>query len=309
MNPRITVLLPVYNALPHLEHTVDSLYRQTLKEFKVLVFDDGSTDGSGEFLDRIDDRRFEIIHQDNVGLAVTLNRMLEMVDTEFIARLDSDDICLPGRLKRQLEFMIVHPEVAVAGTRGGYILGRKSRASIGFGRRKITLSYAPPMSNPPYWNPLKDKGILIHSTVMMRTQALREVGGYPDMVPGQDFALWHKMAHAGMKMANIDEMLLLSRVARSGISSSNLIRQYQSWNYTSYMSECLLKGESPMTLDQYSKEHPLSESRIRILRTKAQLRNSLADMLSFHFLMGVYGLLRVAITNPRLIREKIKNRL
>lgn len=307
--PRITVLLPVHNAMPWLAPAVESLMRQTCKDFTVLAVNDGSADDSGAYLDNIHDPRFKIIHQKNIGLAATLNRMIELVDTEYIARMDADDISLPDRLFKQSEFLDSHTEVAVVGTRGGYIRGRDRAAAIGLGSFKRTLSYAPPMAHPPYWNPLVDDGILIHSTVMMRTEHLKKVNGYPDMVPGQDLALWHRMAHAGMRLANMDEMLLLSRVARSGISSSNLTRQYHAWCYTSYHSQCLIRGENPMPLAEYAKTHPLPPNQLEFLEAKAALRNSMADILSGKWLIGTAGFVLAFIRCPSLVLSKISGRL
>jgi glycosyltransferase involved in cell wall biosynthesis len=307
--PRVTVLLPVYNAMPYLRDAVESLQKQTLSDFKVLVFDDGSTDHSGAYLNALKDPRFTVVRQENSGLAVTLNRMIQLVETEFIARLDADDICMPQRLEKQVAFMDAHPDVAVVGSRGGYIMGRNRMAAVGFGSKRIVFSYAPPMSNPPYWNPLRDQGILIHSTVMMRTALLKEAGSYPNMVPGQDLALWHRMAHAGFRLANMDDLLLLSRVARSGISSSNLTRQYHAWCYTGYHSECLLAHIKSMTLEEYTRTHPLSKEQLRLLRSKATLRNSLADLLAGKWIQGIASLGWLILRNPSLIIDKIRTRI
>lgn len=306
---RITVLLPVHNAMPWLAPAVESLLSQTFKDFTVLAINDGSTDDSGDYLENIQDPRFKVVHQKNIGLAATLNRMIDMVETEYIARMDADDISLPDRLHKQSDFLDSHPEIAVVGTRGGYIRGRNQAAGIGFGRYRRPLSYAPPMADPPYWNPLEDDGILIHSTVMMRTEHLKKVGAYPDMVPGQDLALWHRMANAGMRLANMDEMLLLSRVARSGISSSNLTRQYHAWCYTAYHSKCVISGETPMSLGEYAKSHPLPPNQLSFLEAKAALRNSMADILAGKWLVGTVRFVLAFIRCPSLVLSKIRGRL
>lgn len=306
---KVTVILPVYNAMPHLRHAVESLQNQTLANFEVMVFDDGSTDDSPAYLSGITDPRFKITRQENAGLAVTLNRMLDLVETEYVARLDSDDICLPRRLEMQMKFLDEHPDVAVVGTRGGYIFGAKSRALIGIGKFSKSLSYAPPTSDPPYWDPVEDGGIIIHSTVMMRTAEIREVGGYPEIVPGQDLALWHVLKRAGKRLANIDETLLLSRVCRSGISSSNLSRQYQTWHYIGYESDCLAKGLPPKSMQEYMEEHPLTEENIRNLAERAKLRNSLADILNGKPIKGIALLAGQLLSNPSIILERIRNRI
>ncbi len=235
--------------------------------------------------------------------------MLRLVKTDYVARLDSDDICLPRRLEQQMDFLDKHPDVSVVGTRGGYIFGAKSRATFGVGKLKKSLSYAPPMANPPYWDPVDDGKILIHSTVMMRTAEILEVGGYPEIVPGQDLALWHVLKRAGKRLANIDETLLLSRVCRSGISSSNLSRQYQTWRYISYETDCLAKGISPQPMGEYMAEHTLTDEALKGLAERAKLRNSLADILNGKPVKGSAQLIAQLVSNPSIVIERIRSRI
>ncbi len=306
---RITVLLPVYNALPHLKHAVESLINQTLADFSVLVFDDGSTDGSSEYLDSITDPRFTVIHQENTGLAITLNRMLPMVVSEYLARMDADDICLPERLEKQLRFMDEHQDVAAAGTAQGYVAGKKSRASLAFGWPPLTPSYSPPMQNPPYWHPHEDGSTLVHSAVIMRTEALRNVGGYPEIVPGQDVALWYRFAEEGYRLASMQEMLILIRISPSGISSSNLSRQYRTWEYLSYSYKIKQKGEQPASMEIFMNDHPeTDETRAARLRT-AEFRNSCAVLLEGNILQGLVMLVSFIAKNPEIFIEKVRLRL
>jgi len=307
--PRVTVLLPVFNGMPHLRHAVESIQRQTYGNFRAMVFDDGSNDGTAAYLDSLNDPRFEIIHQENVGLAITLNRMIDLTDTKYIARMDADDISLPERFEKQVHFLDTHPEVAVVGARAGYVRGKHAAVSLGFGPARMTLSYSPPMANPPYWDPVQDKNILSHSSVMMRTHVLKSLGGYPNMVPGQDLALWHLMARGGHKLASLDEMLILFRISRSGISSNNLARQYHAWCYTDYQSRCLAGNENPVPLDEYIQKHPLSEIQLEELRAKAKIRNALADLLAGRVVGGAAALACQILRNPALVMRKIRSRL
>lgn len=309
MKSRVTVLLPVYNAMPHLQHTIESLRGQSLSDFKVLAYDDGSTDGSGEYLDQINDERFEIVHQDNAGLAITLNRMLQRVDTEFIARMDSDDICMPRRLQHQLAFMDSHPDVSVAGARQGYVMGRKSMASMGVGRFRLTLSYSPPMSDPPYWDPDRDGNILVHSAVIMRTEALRAVGGYPEIVPGQDLALWYRFAEAGHRLASMDELLLLIRISSGGISSSNIERQCRTWEYVRVSHRMRQEGKSPPTLEEFMQHYPSDTSLKQYRLLKAEFRNACGMMLEGKPIRGILRALRVTARNPKILRRMINGRV
>jgi len=116
--PRITVLMPVYNAGPFLAEAVDSLLAQTWSDFELLAMDDGSTDGSGGLLDRYAERdpRVRVVHAPHRGLVDTLNDGLDLSRGELIARADAADVNLPRRLERQVQLMDGRPEVGVCGT-------------------------------------------------------------------------------------------------------------------------------------------------------------------------------------------------
>lgn len=306
--PRVTVLLPVFNAMPHLQYAVESLHKQTLKDFRVVVIDDGSNDASPDFLDKINDERFTVIHQKNSGLAVTLNRMLPIVDTEYVARMDADDISLPQRLEKQLEFMDSHSEIAVAGSRAGYIAGRKSAASIGLGKWRMSLSYSPPMSNPPYWHPGKDGNILAHTSVIMRTEYLRNVGGYPEIVPGQDLALWFRFTEAGYKLASMDDMLVLFRLSPGGISGGSLALQARTWAYLSYRHKQHMMGLQAPSMEEYFVCHPETDDQTTLRVRKARLRNAGALILEGSLFPGLCMLWSVLRDDPGLLLDKLRKR-
>jgi glycosyltransferase involved in cell wall biosynthesis len=307
--PRITVLLPVFNGMPHVRHAVASLLMQTFRDFILHIVNDGSTDETGSYLDCINDPRVKVTHQRNAGLAVTLNRMVDDADTEFLARMDADDICLPERFSRQVEFLDQHPDVAVVGTRQGYVRGKNSVASICLLGKIITPGYSPPMSDPPYWHPANDGQILVHSSVMMRTKIIQSVGGYPEIVPGQDLALWYRLAGHGQRMANLDEMLMLIRISPGGISSKNLARQYHTWCHIAESWKNERDGIPVVSLDEYVTSHPLTRQQLRELESKARLRNALALHFEGRNAQGLAGLLLVAWRDPKLIFEKLRSRL
>jgi glycosyltransferase involved in cell wall biosynthesis len=135
--PEVTVLMPVYNGMPFLPEAVDSILNQTLRDFTFLIINDGSTDDTEEYLDRLDDPRLQIVHQPNQGIGAALNAGLALCKTEFIARMDSDDLSLPSRLKAQLDFLNLHKDVGLVGTKFAY-LGISGRS--GFPPRRPTTT-------------------------------------------------------------------------------------------------------------------------------------------------------------------------
>jgi glycosyltransferase involved in cell wall biosynthesis len=199
--PPVTVLMGVFNGLPHLERAIVSIQQQTLADFEFLVIDDGSTDGSGALLERLasDDRRLRIIsHARNRGLGAVLNDGVAAARGALVARMDADDISLPTRLERQVEFFRLHPETDVVGS---YALdvdaaGREVR------ERRVPTSHDRIVelvwSNP-----------FIHTTVMFRREAVLRAGSYAaHLQRRQDYDLWFRCVRAGLRLANIPESLV-----------------------------------------------------------------------------------------------------
>ena len=114
----VTVLLPVRDGETTIGETLNSLKRQTLRDFEVLLVDDGCRDATVRIARAVwgDDPRLRVLSPGTVGLVQALQMGLETSRSEFIARMDADDIAAPTRLERQLEFMRDHPDIHLAGT-------------------------------------------------------------------------------------------------------------------------------------------------------------------------------------------------
>lgn len=103
---KLTVFMPVYNREKYIKDSISSILNQDYKDFELLIIDDGSTDKSIEIINSFKDDRIRLLKNEvNKGVVYTRNRGLEEAKGEYILLLDSDDIALPGRLKRQTEFM------------------------------------------------------------------------------------------------------------------------------------------------------------------------------------------------------------
>ena len=116
---RISVLMGIYNCAATLVEALDSLYAQTYKDFKIILCDDGSTDDTYSVAKSYADTHDNIIlvrNEVNKGLNYTLNRCLEYADTEYCARMDGDDISLPTRFEKEIQFLDSHPEYAIVTT-------------------------------------------------------------------------------------------------------------------------------------------------------------------------------------------------
>lgn len=112
--PRLTVLMPTYNVAPWVEEAIQSVLKQTYRDFELLVVDDASTDDTLDRVRSLDDPRIRIASfPNNVGLSENLNRGLDIIDTELVARMDGDDIAEPDWLETGIHVLDTHPEVGV----------------------------------------------------------------------------------------------------------------------------------------------------------------------------------------------------
>lgn len=203
--PRITVLMAIYNCASTLPESLDSLLSQTYQDFKIILCDDCSKDATlsvaEQYAKRYPDKIILIRNAENLKLPASLNRCLEYADTEYVARMDGDDISKPDRFAKELEFLDEHPEYAVV-----------SCAMEHFDETGVFKIFRQ--------KTLPDKSCFIgstphcHAPCMIRTSALRAVGGYTVKrwtQQGQDVHLWAKMYSNGFRGYNLSDILYSMR--------------------------------------------------------------------------------------------------
>ena len=206
--PRISVLMGVYNCAPTLPEALDSLFSQTYQDFKIILCDDGSTDNSYEIAKSYQAKHscITLIRNDrNRGLNFTLNHCLKYADTEYCARMDGDDISLPGRFEKEIRFLDEHPEFAIVSCPMIYFDedGEFGRGKGGYEPTKMAFIKGTPFC---------------HAPCMVRTEAYRKVGGYtesPKLLRVEDYHLWMKMFAAGYRGYNLEECLYAMRDDRN----------------------------------------------------------------------------------------------
>ncbi len=200
----------VRNAEPWVQAAVESILAQTQQEFEFIVVDDGSTDRTGAILDGFVDPRLKVFHQPRAGLTRSLNRALRLASAPLVARMDADDVALPERFARQLDFLEHHPEVGLLGT------GCHEISPSGEVLRTIT----PPADDGAIRRALIRRNPFIHSSVVMRREALEAAGGYDEGLPvAQDYDLWVRMSRV-TRLANLPEPLVLRRLTPGRVSSA-----------------------------------------------------------------------------------------
>lgn len=221
MTPRISVIMGIYNCAPTLAEALDSLLAQTYQHFKVIMCDDGSKDNTTEvaqsYADRHPDKFILIRNERNMGLNYTLNHCLEYADTEYVARMDGDDISLPQRFEREISFLDEHPDIAIVSTPMIYFdeNGDFRQDTGGYEVTKKHFRYGSPFC---------------HAPCMVRTGAYRDVGGYTvskSLLGVEDYHLWFKMYAKGYKGYNLKEPLYKMRDDRNAASRRTFIRYFR----------------------------------------------------------------------------------
>jgi glycosyltransferase involved in cell wall biosynthesis len=105
--PKVSVVMPAYNAAAYLDESIGSILTQTFRDFGFIIIDKGSSDVTGSILEKYQelDGRVRVHHQKNQGMIIALNRGCRLARGQYIARMDADDVRLPHRFERQLEYI------------------------------------------------------------------------------------------------------------------------------------------------------------------------------------------------------------
>ena len=211
---RISVLMGIYNCGSTLQEALDSLYAQTCQDFKIFLCDDGSSDNTLEIAEqnaRLHPNVVVIKNERNMGLNYTLNHCLEYADTEYIARMDGDDISLPTRFEKEIKFLDEHPEYAVVSVPMIYF---DEQGEFRRGRGRGEVKKKDFIHGTP----------ICHAPCMARTAVIKSVGGYSvseKLLRVEDYHLWFKVFAAGHKLFMLDECLYKMRDDRNAIARRN----------------------------------------------------------------------------------------
>lgn len=209
--PRVSVLLPVKDAAPTLAECLHDLGVQTLEDHELVAVDDGSRDGSLELLERAAqaDARVRVLRTSPPGgLVAALNVGLGAVRAPLLARMDADDRCPPERLALQAAALERDPGLHILGARVelfGELVGPGMQAYVAWSNSLL--------DDAAIRRDLFVESPLVHPSVMLRTEALRALGGYRDDGGPEDYDLWLRAAAAGLHFSKLDAVLLAWRDA------------------------------------------------------------------------------------------------
>lgn len=211
----ITIILPVYNSINYIEDCLESISGQTFKDWKLLIFDDGSNDGTLEYLEELvkKEPRATLLKRKQSYIQ-NLNDGFDMANTKYIARMDADDIMLPNRLQYQFEFMESHPDVDLIGS-SVEIINQNGEQKGYFGA--FFPNQVLDASDMAFMNQI------VHPTVLMRRGSLNRynIRYKPDYKYAEDWEMWTQMLECGMKMYTTSTPLLKYRVTGNSMSRTH----------------------------------------------------------------------------------------
>lgn len=205
--PRVSVLLTCYNHVRFLPEALDSVRKQTFGDFEILALDDGSTDGTREWLaEHAADCRV-ILNEQNLGTYGTLNRGLEAATGEFVAILNDDDVWAPEKLKRQVALLDARPAVGLVHTDGWFIDAEGARmhgSPLGFEFPRTETSNVVLA--------LLRQNKIIASAALIRKRCFEDVGRFhPEYFGSGDWEMWLRIAER-YEVGYVDEPLTFYRV-------------------------------------------------------------------------------------------------
>ncbi len=215
MASNVTVVMSVYNGERYLRQAIDSILSQTYQNFEFVIIDDGSNDNSAASIKSYTDSRISFIqNKNNIGLANSLNHGLALAGGNYIARMDADDVSLPGRLEKQVLFLDTHPSVGICGT---WV------ETIGEPAGHI-WSY--PTDDAAIRSLMLFESALSHPAAMLRRAAFESANLQynPDYQRAQDYELWVRAANHTV-LANLAEVLLYHRLHSKAVGQQFLEEQ------------------------------------------------------------------------------------
>jgi glycosyltransferase involved in cell wall biosynthesis len=207
--PSVSILLPVRNEEKFLPQALDSIFRQTMQAWELVVVDDGSTDGTSAILDHFSsrDQRVRVLRPEKRGLVPALNAGLDACRAQLVARMDGDDISHPARLQIQTAFLDAHPDVGLVACSFRHFPRHRLKSGMlnyeGWQNGLVT--------HEAILRDLFVESPFVHPSVMFRKDTVLTVGGYIDSGWAEDYDLWLRLASAGTRFARLTHQLFFWR--------------------------------------------------------------------------------------------------
>jgi glycosyltransferase involved in cell wall biosynthesis len=246
--PKITVLMPAYNAGKYIGDAIESVLQQSFTDFELLIVNDGSTDDTVEVIQAFDDSRIVMICQPNKGIAMALNTGLKYARASYIARFDADDICYPDRLQLQYDFMKANPEYSIIGSAANYI----DQEGV-----YLFTSTPPAFDNEDIQQLKYTVCPFIHSSVFYKKEVIWQTGGYNEHAyTYEDHFLWVNILK-DQKACNLSQPLIKVRLNPESITIDEKWRprKFRDIKYTTLKNRTITSYEGNLLAEIGEKQY------------------------------------------------------
>ena len=243
----LTVAMPVYNNQRFLPAAIESVLGQSLRDFELLVCDDGSTDGSLAIARRYEqaDNRVRVLAHPNRGVCENMNDAIAHARAEWVACMHGDDVMLPKRLERQIAFVRANPDIDLTSCLVQWIDDRDR--AVGYSRCHLTTREA-------VKRVIAEDGVLAfpHPGAMFRKSVVESTGGYRKQAfPTEDVDLWNRIADAGHGVLVQPEILLRYRIHSDSTSTSKAKRVMRNLRWVEACIQARHGGRPEPTIEQF----------------------------------------------------------
>ena len=303
-NPKISVLMSVYNGEKWLDEAIQSVLQQTFTNFEFIIVNDGSTDDSLEmiFKNSIKDPRIKVFDKPKTGLADSLNYGIERCKGDWIARIDADDLCEPHRLSIQYDKAKSYPDLVLIGSGLTQIDEN--------GKRGREINYPDDHLKLTKRLTLLNKGFFPHSSAFIRNKSVIYLGGYRCCFQrAQDYDLWLRLSELG-KIGCVEQPLVRIRHHTNQISHDQAgMRQIIDSRVALVSYYLRLAGvDDPASLESSDAEFDVFRNYVLSSLAKESLFElssfvkNIKKNLSTKSILGLMRVISSTIISPNLIR-------
>lgn len=219
---KVSVVMSTYNEnIEELTQSIESILNQTFKEFEfIIILDNPQNQEHIKILNEYVNKDIRIkffINEENIGLAKTLNKGIEIAKCKYIARMDADDISLPERLEKQYNILENNKDIDIVST---------NKINIDENGAELEKSGSLPTEDKEIKRILEKMSIIVHPSVMFRKDRIEQLGKYREFPASQDYDLWLRACNENYKFYIIDEYLIKYRIRSNNISNKNPLKQW-----------------------------------------------------------------------------------
>ena len=216
----ISIIVPVYNAEKYIQNTIQMVRQQTYTQWELILVDDCSSDKSAEIIRKeITDNRIRLIQNaENKGAAASRNAGIDAANGRYIAFLDADDVWLPEKLEKELNFV---KETGAAFAFTSYEFGDEEAKPTG------RIVHAPAELD---FKHALTRTVIFTTTVMFDTDKLGKEQIHMPLIASEDTATWWKILKTGVVARGLDEVLAIYRRPANSLSSNKFVAMKRVWN-------------------------------------------------------------------------------